>query len=280
MDIETKRERMLYPVVRVKCAEGSGGSGTVIYSEPDPENKDQYITLVLTNWHVIEKLITQKEEWDSLVKKTIQKEYFRAATVEIFQYIGRTVLSTQDKGRLVAYNEHHDLAVLRLDSPLQFPYAATLIPEKGVDEIETFTPVVAVGCSLLHDPIPAEGIISYRWEEIEEQGYLMSTASIIFGNSGGALFLGETGELIGVPSRVTIQSMGFSSLVANWMGFSAHPARVYEFLREQELNFLAGDKEDDYYKAIERREQRKRQALLQLKAEALQQASHDSSDDD
>ena len=46
----------------------------------------------------------------------------------------------------------------------------------------------------------------------------------------------------------------------------------YEFAKEQELHFL-WDTKDDFHKAMTRREKKKEQALLSLKAEMLSQAS-------
>jgi hypothetical protein len=55
------------------------------------------------------------------------------------------------------------------------------------------------------------------------------------------------------------------------MGFAAHPARIYEFLEEQELRFFF-DPEDTYEKAMDRRSKKKHEALLELKAELAKEA--------
>jgi hypothetical protein len=55
------------------------------------------------------------------------------------------------------------------------------------------------------------------------------------------------------------------------MGFCIAPSEIYNFLDSQELMFLYDD-EDTYWDALERRELRSRQALLELKAETLKQA--------
>ena len=56
MEIKEVHEKILYPVTRVRASD-SGGSGVVIYSEPDPKNEGQYINIALTCQHVIDKNI-------------------------------------------------------------------------------------------------------------------------------------------------------------------------------------------------------------------------------
>ena len=96
----------------------------------------------------------------------------------------------------------------------------------------------------------------------------MTNCNSIFGNSGGALFLKETGQLIGVPSRITAIQLGFSVDVMTWMGFAAHSERLYEFLKEQELLFLF-DGEDTFKDAMERRKNKEKESLMAMKAELL-----------
>ena len=91
----------------------------------------------------------------------------------------------------------------------------------------------------------------------------MQNASSIFGNSGGGLFHGQEGHLLGLTSRVTVTQLGFGLDVQTWMGFSTHPDRLYEFFDHQELQFLY-DKKDDYHKALARRESRRKDALRSI----------------
>jgi S1-C subfamily serine protease len=241
----------------------AGGSGTVIYSEKDATG--DFCTLVLTCWHVVEDAIKVEEGWDSVIKRKIKKEFLTEVQVEVFDYINiSTVNSTNSfRAEILAYDQDHDLAILRLKSPKPVLFKAKLVEEGKIKQLTIGTPVFAVGCSLLHDPVLSPGIVTYLQEIIDNKKYLMSNADIIFGNSGGALFLAETGELIGVPSRVTVVPMGFSQSIQTWMGFSAHPLRLYEFLREQELLFVF-DKSDTLEKSMERREKKKKEGLAEL----------------
>ena len=45
----------------------------------------------------------------------------------------------------------------------------------------------------------------------------MQNAPSIFGNSGGGLFHGLTGNLLGLTSRVTVTQLGFGVDVQSWM---------------------------------------------------------------
>ena len=271
-DIERWHKELLYPVVRVLGAKG-GGSGTIIYSKPDADDKDRYNTFVLTNHHVIAGLIEHKEDWDGLLKRKIEKEFTDFAKVEIFDYVNtsKVVSSNSHRAEIIAYDEQHDLAILRLDTPRKAEYVAKLLPQDMVKKLNVFDEISVSGCSLLHDPIARFGRISYVDEIIDQKSYIMVDAGMYFGNSGGACFLATTGELVGVPSRVAVQGLGFGYDVITWMGYVSHPKRLYEFLKEQELIFIYDDS-DTYQEAMKRREARKKQALLELKAETLKHA--------
>uniref|UniRef100_A0A6H1Z9A9 Putative trypsin-like peptidase domain containing protein n=2 Tax=viral metagenome TaxID=1070528 RepID=A0A6H1Z9A9_9ZZZZ len=279
-DIKWKHETFLYPVVRV-FSSSAAGSGTIIYSEPDPKNEGEYLTFVLTNHHVIESLIKYKKEWDSLLKKDIDKEFKDKAKVEHFQYVRTSTVDSSNRfdADIIAYDKNQDLAILKIDSPRKFETIAKLIPKDKIKDLRLFMEVVVSGCSLAHEPFCNFGQLTYLKEIIDQRKYVMVNCSSIFGNSGGALFLGDTGELIGVPSRITGIQVGFGVDIITWMGFSAHPERLYEFMEDQELKFLY-DSEDNYYKAMDRRKNKKKEALLAMKAEVVkQEASSIISDD-
>ena len=70
----------------------------------------------------------------------------------------------------------------------------------------------------------------------------MSTAQTIFGNSGGALYRysdeRERYEYIGIPSRITVQPLGFSADSITHMGYFIPIERVYNLLRENNYDFI------------------------------------------
>lgn len=264
MDGKELHEKILYPVVRVRTSK-AGGSGTVIYSEPDPDNDGDYQTFVLTNWHVVEAAITTKKEWDPLLGIDVKKDVFAQVSVEVFDYVRLSERDSANTYRadVVAYDKNQDLAILKLDSPRRAPYVATLIDREKVGDIKLFTAVWACGCSLGHDPFATTGHITFLKEDIDNRIYWMNSADQIFGNSGGAVFSAATGEQIGVTSRVTVTQMGFSLSVQTWMSFCIPAWRIYEFLEEQELAFLY-DPADTYAAAMERRKQKQEDARKSL----------------
>ncbi len=273
-DLKWKHERFLYPVVRIYTREGAG-SGTVIWSKCDAvDGNGDYSTFVLTNHHVIAKCIEYKKDWDSVLKKEVDKEFLEAPRVEIFEYVkdSTVVSSNAHKARIIAYDKGHDLAILKLDSPNQYKYVANLIPREEIIDLRLFMDVVVSGCSMAHEPFSTYGQLTFLKEEIEQKIYTMYNAASYFGNSGGALFLRDSAHLVGVPSRLTGIQLGFGIDMVTHMGFAAHPERMYEFLDEQELKFLY-DAEDTFEKAMDRRNRKKRDALLELKAELAREES-------
>lgn len=260
VDLREKHERILYPVVRVRT-EMSGGSGVIIYSAPDPDCPNEYQTFVLTNWHVVQAAIHTVEDWDSLLGRDVKRDVLSQVMVETFDYVRLSEMDSANMYRadVVAYDRGHDLAVLKLDSPRPIRYVAQLIDREGAKNIKLFTPVWACGCSLGHDPFANPGTITFLKEDIDNRLYYMNNADQIFGNSGGAVFHAETGELIGITARVTTTQLGFSLDIQTWMSFCIPAWRIYDFIDEQELRFLYDDS-DTYAAALGRRKEKRERA--------------------
>ncbi|GAF69588.1 unnamed protein product, partial [marine sediment metagenome] len=129
--IQDKHNDMIYPVCRVRT-EKAGGSGTVIYSKPDPDKPGAYLSFVLTNAHVIEDGISQKKDWDSVLKQDIKKEFLTKVEVELFDYIDTSTVNSSNtyKADIVCYDKQHDLAILKLDSPKQVEHVAKIISKE------------------------------------------------------------------------------------------------------------------------------------------------------
>jgi len=263
LTVQEVHDKVLYPVVRVRTG-NSGGSGVLIYSEPDPDNDDRYINIALTCQHVVDSAIKIRDEFDPVLKQQRKSDYFEEVAIEVFDYDGSKLISSNStQADIIAYDKHHDLAAVRLHNFRQQPFVSEIIPKDEIDKLQIASPVVTCGCSLLHDPFPNNGTLTYLREVIEQKAYLMSNAPSIFGNSGGGLFHGETGHLLGLTSRVTVTQMGFGMDVQTWMNFSTHPDRLYEFFEHQELQFLY-DKNDNYRDAIRRRDSKRREALRSI----------------
>ena len=114
-----------------------------------------------------------------------------------------------------------------------------------IENVHIFDDCYAVGASLGHPPVASNGMITYMDDEIEHYKYWMSSAPTIFGNSGGAVYRWSGGrkqyEYIGIPSRISIQPMGFSADAITHMGYFIPIDRVYQLLEDNDYQFIYDD---------------------------------------
>jgi len=229
--------------VRVRTGD-TGGSGTVIGCEKQSEFQSCYI---LTCWHVVEKAIEIKNKWNPTLGADKKVEVHKRIWVELFGWDrvphGRAPMTQGVDVELLTYDVEHDMALLRVVVDKKLPVAnlPVLVQDAKGDwltpkSIQVGDTTVAVGCALGHSPVLTEGTISSLGDDIEGKVYWMSTAQIIFGNSGGALFheTGTSYEFIGVPSRIAVT---WNTPVTH-IGYSSPVTRVYEFLDDREFDFL------------------------------------------
>ena len=243
-EIIQKPEQMFYPTVRVRTKK-AGGSGTVVYSET---YNDEVYTYVITNHHVISDSEHVEKKWDPVLKRKIDKEILDTVFVEFFRYnnYSHTVGSFAVDADIVAYSEvegGQDWALLRVrDKENKADYVANMFPLEDIDNIHIFDESYAVGASLGHPPVASNGMITYMDDEIEHFKYWMSSAPTIFGNSGGAVYRWSGNrkkyEYIGIPSRISIQPMGFSADAITHMGYFIPIDRVYKLLEDNDFQFI------------------------------------------
>jgi len=242
--IEQKHKQMFYPTVRVRTRK-SGGSGTVVYSEKVGK---EYHTYVITNHHVIANCINIEKKWNPVLKKKVDMETIDTVFVEFFKYnnYSHSVGSYAVEADIVAYSEYdggQDWALLRIrDKEDKAEYVADIFPIEEIDSVHIFDKVFAVGASLGHPPIASEGHISYMDDEIDHFKYWMSSAPTIFGNSGGAVYRWSNSrkkyEYIGIPSRISVQAMGFSADAITHMGYFIPIDRIYKLLKDNDYQFI------------------------------------------
>ena len=247
-EIIQKHEQMFYPTVRVRTKR-AGGSGTVVYSE---KHKDEVYTYVITNHHVVADSVKVEKKWDSVLKRKVDKEILDTVFVEFFRYnnYSHTVGSFAVEADIVAYSEvdgGQDWALLRVrDKENKADWVANMFQLKELENIHIFDEVYAVGASLGHPPVASDGHISYMDDEIDHYKYWMSSAPTIFGNSGGAVYRwnddNKQYEYIGIPSRISIQPMGFSADAITHMGYFIPIDRIYNLLEENDYQFIYDDK--------------------------------------
>jgi|TARA_Y100000310_G_scaffold49686_1_gene45903 S1-C subfamily serine protease len=246
-EIVQKHEQMFYPTVRVRTKK-AGGSGTVVYSK---KHKDEVYTYVITNHHVISDSVHIEKKWDPVLKRKVDKEILDTVFVEFFRYnnYSHTIGSFAVEADIVAYSEVNggqDWALLRVrDKENPADWIANLFPLKDMDDIHIFDDVYAVGASLGHPPVASVGMITYMDDEIEHFKYWMSSAPTIFGNSGGAVYrwsgINKQYEYVGIPSRISIQPMGFSADAITHMGYFIPIDRIYNLLEDNDYQFIYDD---------------------------------------
>lgn len=236
-NLKNLHEQVLFTQVRVKT-EKAGGSGTVVYSQ---EGKGGYSTYVITCHHVVEGAISVKKEFDPKIGMDRKKEYKQVINVEFFDYDsvphGRRPVSNSVDADILAYDKIHDMALLKLRMITEAQTVAKLLPKEDIADVKVGNKTHAVGCALLHDPILTEGMITHMGDEIEYNDYWMSSAQIIFGNSGGAMFLDKEDEyfFIGIPSRIDIA--GWTAPITH-LGYFSPITRVYKFLEVENFQFI------------------------------------------
>ena len=232
-------ENILYPVSRVRGKTG-GGSGTVVYSQTDGNDLTKFHTYLVTNWHVVESLIKVKKQYDSFLKRNMPVETRGIADIDFFGYTDGSRIDAVHsmKAKIEAYNEDEDLALLKLESTVEADFIAKLPPRSRESEIQLADSVYAVGAALGHQPMITDGMINYLDEEIDDRNYWLTSAPIIFGNSGGALFSSNHRELIGIPSRIEMVAIGFGVSPITHLGFVTPFTRLYDWLDSEFYQFI------------------------------------------
>lgn len=234
VDLGPEANAIMKPIVRVSTGYATG-SGTILYSE-DREDTGEFQTYILTNHHVVDDAIHVIKKWDSLEGKYISREENDQVTVELFLYLrgGKTVVAQPIQADIMAHDADEDLALLRLDYPIQIEHVAPILPA-GRD-LRMLEPCWAAGCSLGVDPIVTTGRITDLEELIEHKPYVMASADIIWGNSGGAVFILHDGRFhfAGVPSRGRV---AYAQAVTH-MGYFIPVERIRKWAARQRLSFL------------------------------------------
>lgn len=246
-------EKVLYPTVLVKTSK-SGGSGTAIFSQPHPDG-DGYLTFILTNYHVVDDAITFTTDYEPMVGRKVEKPIKEIVYVGFYKYrhLSKQKSVVSHQADIIHWDKSLDLALLQLRERVEAEHVAKLFPETGKHPY-MFTPVLAVGCSLGHKPLPSIGIVSSLDEQIENRPKFMSSAQIIYGNSGGALYTLENKELLGIPCAGDVLISGFSAQAIPHLGYVIPYYSIYDFLRDGCLEFIF-DESKTYEECMAKREE-------------------------
>ena len=131
---------------------------------------------VITNYHVIQ-------------SKFRKNEYEADYVIELAD---GTQISVQE---VLAQDEERDLALLQTVSP-----GRTSVRLGDSDKLNLLDEVIIAGAPLGLRNTLAKGHIS-QIRGYEDKGFIQYTAPTSHGNSGGALFLADSQELIGIPTK-------------------------------------------------------------------------------
>ena len=244
-----KITEMLYPTVLVDVGDGQG-SGTVIFSSiraHESWKEEKVWTLVLTNHHVISDAISITEEFDPKKGEKVQKETRRPVHIRLWDYndYSTAIGTTGRVARIVAWDKARDLALLRFDDKERKIKNIAVLWAENVGGPYLFQDVWAVGSGMGNPPYPTEGLLSgISGKDSQGRALYLSSAPIIFGNSGGSLWayskLRDKYEMIGVPSMVS--AYGYGSIISHIV-WSRPISDIRGFLRENGFGFVLGDKD-------------------------------------
>lgn len=143
-----------------------------------------------------------------------------SVTVTMFQKTGEGFgKKVYKKVRIVALSSDIDLALLKIEEPIDIDYPQLYIGDS--DALKVGDKTFVIGNPLGLERTTSQGIISKTARNMEGRLYLQTTAPIAPGNSGGPIF-DERGEVIGVVN------MGYVML--DGLGFAIPSRYVKEFL--------------------------------------------------
>ena len=217
-ELSTKMQLdILGPSVQVNV-QGSVGGGTLLFSR-------ETHSYVVTAHHVIQKILAGDTDAET------------RAPVEVTLYDGQGSATDTVEGDLVAWDERKDLALLRLRAVHEYHNVARLASREVLRSIRVFTPIVAVGCPLGHDPLPTLGEVATLNKEVNGEKFWMMNAPTIFGNSGGGVFHRETRELVGVSVMVCTYDGAVSTPVPH-LGIMVSLETVYDWLDSLNYHFI------------------------------------------
>lgn len=175
---------LLRPSIQVNAKNGAGAG--IILSSRAERPGGPWRTHALTAFHVVSPALRKDGE---------------RLPIETVVYRADGEIDERLQSELMVWDEKKDVALLRLRSSRAYE-AARLAPRERLSEVTVFTPVIAVGCPLGHDPLPTSGEISTLRKVVQGERFWMMNAPTIFGNSGGGVFHRETLELVGMSAMI------------------------------------------------------------------------------
>lgn len=254
MDYTIFHKELMLPSVRI-VAEKAGGSGTVLYSAPNAIGT--YSTYILTNHHVVEGNLKIEKRWSALLRREVKTDVASTVHAHFFDYIwdSRAIGGRSVQADIVAYDKDEDLALLKTRTETPAPAVARLYPCGKEKDLRVGMQVLTVGAGMGEPPVITSGMLSQFGREIDNREFWLNTAPSIFGNSGGAMFLADTHELLGVPARISVFFSFAGMQAVTHLSYAIPITRIYKFLEDQLFRFIY---DSAYTEEGEEREREKR----------------------
>jgi S1-C subfamily serine protease len=220
-DLDLRYRELMSPTVRIN-ARHEVGSGTVVWSRP---HKKKARTYILTAWHIVQ---------DNL------DEDGRVIPLEIDFYSGGELVRSEP-GQIVAHEAGLDLALLEVRGYHVYREQARITSRAGLEDVQVFAKVYAIGCPLGYSPLPTSGELTSKAKELDGNHYWMINAPTIFGNSGGGIYDAQSRTLIGVLSRISAYKNMIDVAVPH-MGLVTSMDTVYAWLDSTRYAFVYQDR--------------------------------------
>jgi S1-C subfamily serine protease len=154
-DRDELTRRMLRPTVQLN-GDDTVGSGTIVFSGPNPKQDGAVETYVLTSFHVVRNILSDTPS-----------AHHDGFEVTIYLPSGELLV----RGDMVAHNPDIDAALVKLDTGRVLPFVANVLPREETGQVQVWDPVCAVGCPLGNDPVPSKGEVSSLRNELNGANY-------------------------------------------------------------------------------------------------------------
>jgi hypothetical protein len=213
------RDRMwkdlLGPTVQL-MGEETVGSGVLLPSELVDGTTDEYVTYLVTAWHVIRDIQTSPDATSAPIPVTI---YSRTGEVR------------NETAQMLKHDVGLDVALLKLNTTSAVECGAKLASRERLRLVSTFEQIYAVGCPLGNDPIPTFGEIADTRHTVDGQHYWMISAPTYIGNSGGGIFDADTHELLGIFTKIYTHGTLRPTVVPH-MGLATPLPAIYDWMEQ------------------------------------------------
>jgi S1-C subfamily serine protease len=211
-------DALLGPTVKLS-SRSDVGSGTVLFSGKRGEG---HVAYIVTAQHIVEQNVDARAP----------------VPLDVISFQGGQKVR-EEKGVVVLADRDLDLALVEVGCDRPYEAVARLLPPERLDSVALYSRVHAIGCPLGYAPMPTSGELTSKSKVLDGQVYWMINAPTIFGNSGGGIFLADTGEMIGVLSRLSAYKNVIEVAVPH-MGIVTSAGELCAWLEREGYGFVVG----------------------------------------